>query len=638
MYHDTFHQDPPHIFNPYLSDTTLQDILETWLPSEVLKAIKIPLQQFGYRCITEVKELGEQCEKNPPKLHQYDAWQNRVDKIETCEAWKKLHDISAEEGLIRIGYKRNIKDKYSFGKYARLIQFAKVFLFDSNCNIYDCPLAMTDGAARLIDALLLHDSSKLSQNVRSQLQQVFEHLTSTNPEHFWTSGQWMTEKAGGSDVSGGTQTIAVPSKSPEPWGDYELHGVKFFTSSTDSNMSFALARIVQSTHQTSNLDKIPLSLFLVRMRDPNSGKLNNIQVHRLKKKLGTNPVPTAELTLYGTRALLVGSPGQGVKNISYMLNITRTWNAVVASSYMRRAVDLARDYSTRRVVFGKKLCDIPLHSRTLARLEAEVRACMHLTFDAIRRIDELEFRELKGSSSSENDLMLRLFIPIIKLYVTKQDVASISEAMECIGGQGYMEDSGLPVLLRNAQVLTIWEGAPNVLSMDVLRVLQKHPDALKVFFKQVTLSLERNTERVGTLRGIEKTHFSNAKIIISKGLAALNTSLDTIFTQPKQDQLTLMELNARDLSTSLAHIYASSLLLNHVLDNRSSRTSVSHDIETLYIYVSTHEPLCRVSVDRNPSEVIACEKLLTLDINGSGAYGKGVDEQVFTPHSLRSSL
>jgi hypothetical protein len=151
-----------------------------------------------------------------------------------------------------------------------------------------------------------------------------------------------------------------------------------------------------------------------------------------------------------------------------MLNVTRTWNSVSSVAYMRRAVALARDYAGRRIAFGAPLSEKPLHVDTLAGMQAELEAALHLAFFLV----EMLGREEAGEAESEQTDLLRLLTPIVKLTTGKQSVAICSEALECFGGAGYVEDTGLPMLLRDAQVFSIWEGTTNVLSLDALRAVQ----------------------------------------------------------------------------------------------------------------------------------------------------------------------
>jgi hypothetical protein len=195
--------------------------------------------------------------------------------------------------------------------------------------------------------------------------------------------------------------------------------------------------------------------------------MNGIVVHRLKDKLGTRKLPTAELGLEGALAIPVAGLADGVKNVAPMLNVTRLWNAVCCAAGMQRAVALARDYARRRSAFGAPLVQKPLHADTLAGLEAEREGAFLLAF----RTAELLGRREAGEASDEELLLLRAVTPLAKLTTGKQAVAVASEALECFGGAGYVEDTGLPRLLRDAQVLPIWEGTTNVLALDLLRAL-----------------------------------------------------------------------------------------------------------------------------------------------------------------------
>jgi putative acyl-CoA dehydrogenase len=222
-----------------------------------------------------------------------------------------------------------------------------------------------------------------------------------------------------------------------------------------------------------------LSVFLVELRD-GDGSLRDIRVERLKDKLGTRALPTAELTLSGTPARLVGGEGDGIRKIATLFNITRVYNAVAAVAGMRRAVALAEDYAHRRRAFGKLLIEHPLHVEALAEMELEFRAGFLLAFRAVALLGKEE-----AGTASEADLrLLRLLTPVAKLYTAKQAIAVASEAIEAFGGLGYIEESGIPRLLRDAQVLSIWEGTTNVLSLDTFRAIE-HVDALSTWISDV---------------------------------------------------------------------------------------------------------------------------------------------------------
>jgi alkylation response protein AidB-like acyl-CoA dehydrogenase len=303
---------------------------------------------------------------------------------------------------------------------------------------------MTDGAARTLLRLGNH----------ALIERAVPHLTSRDPQQFWTSGQWMTESSGGSDV-GRSETVARQDQD----GVWRLYGRKWFTSATTSQMALTLAR--PEGNQPGGRG---LALCYVETRDEH-GRLRNILVNRLKDKLGTRKVPTAELTLDGTPAQLVAGTRVGVRNIVRMLQLSRTWKRVVADAFMRRGLALARDYAHKRVAFGASLAEKPLHIDTLAALQAEMEGAFHLSFCLVELIGRDEAGELNEGQSD----LLRLLTSVAKLTTARQAVAVASEALEAFGGAGYVEDTGLPVLLRDSQVLSIWEGTTNVLALDTLR-------------------------------------------------------------------------------------------------------------------------------------------------------------------------
>jgi len=213
-------------------------------------------------------------------------------------------------------------------------------------------------------------------------------------------------------------------------------------------------------------------LFLVPREGPD-GRRNHYRVDRLKDKLGTRAMATGEVTLDGAQAELVGEPDCGFAQMTAMLNITRLHNAITAAATMRRALMLATAYAGEREAFGRTLDQHPLHAQVLREMAAEADAALYFTMRMAQLLGRLE----TGESAAGETALFRLGIALAKLYTAKQAVAVASEAIECFGGQGYMEDTGLPRLLRDAQVLPIWEGTTSVLALDALHVLGK-TDAL----------------------------------------------------------------------------------------------------------------------------------------------------------------
>ena len=511
-----FVQEEPKLGNQYDDDAFLRSYLGWRLPKKVLADIEPDLRRLGNRVATDILAVAERAEASPPKHVPYDAWGRRVDRIETSDAWRELDSISASEGIVATAFER------AHGVHSRIDQFARLYLFAPSSALYSCPLAMTDGAARFLE---VHGDEAT--------RPVFAHLTTRDPRQFWTSGQWMTERTGGSDV-GSTSTIAKC----ETGNDYRLYGLKWFTSATTSQVAMTLARIEGAPPGGSGL-----SVFLVTLHD-REGMLRNIRVDRLKDKLGTRALPTAELTLEGTPAQLVGGAGDGIRKIATLFDVTRVYNAVAAVAGMRRAVALATDYARRRLAFGKPLIEQPLHVETLAEMQLELRAGFLLAF----RVVELLGKEECGEATESDLQMLRFLIPIAKLYTARQAIAVASETVEAFGGAGYVEDSGIPRLLRDAQVLSIWEGTTNVLSLDALRAMER-VDAFSVWVSDIrrrlsavkATALRESAERVS--RTVQRT----------EEYAARASKSDKDFQQA----------GARAFSFAIARTEAATLLIEH---------------------------------------------------------------------------
>ena len=511
-----FIQEAPRLGNQYDDDGLLRGYLRWRLPATMLTEIEPGLRRLGDRVATDILALGEQAEASPPRHVPYDAWGRRLDRIETSAAWRELDRISASEGIVATAYER------ANGAYSRIHQFARLYLFAPSSALYSCPLAMTDGAARFLE---VHGDDAT--------RPVFQHLTSRAPEQFWTSGQWMTERTGGSDV-GTTSTIARC----ESGHDYWLHGAKWFTSATTSQVAMTLARIEGAPSGGSGL-----SVFLITLRDAD-GMLRNIRVDRLKDKLGTRALPTAELTLDGTPARLVGGEGDGVRKIATLFNITRVYNAVAAVAGMRRAVALTTDYSRRRSAFGKLLIDHPLHVETLADMQLELRAAFLLAFRVVELLGREESRE-----ASESELqLLRLLTPVAKLYTARQAIAVASETIEAFGGAGYVEDTGIPRLLRDAQVLSIWEGTTNVLSLDTLRAVER-AGALAAWTEDVRRRLKA-VQSDALRSSAERTGIAVQRV-------------EEYATLASRSDRELQEAGARAFSYAIARTEAATLLIEH---------------------------------------------------------------------------
>jgi alkylation response protein AidB-like acyl-CoA dehydrogenase len=523
-----FHQAPPLLGNQFDDDRVLRSWLRRVLPRAMLAEVEPELRRLGDRAAGDILALGEAAEAEPPRHVPYDPWGRRVDRIDTSAAWRELDRISAEEGLVAIGYER------SHGSLSRVDQFARLYLFSPSSATYSCPLAMSDGAARCLE---LYGESE-------RLRAAYEHLTSRDPSRFWTSGQWMTERTGGSDVSG-TSTVARHEGEA-----FRLHGTKWFTSATTSQMAMTLARIEGAPAGSRGL-----SLFCLELRNAD-GSLRGIRVNRLKDKLGTRALPTAELSLGGTPAWLVGEEGRGVRTIATLFNITRIHNACASVAGMRRAIALARDYATRRVAFGKPLSEHPLHVETLAEMQVEMEAAFHLVFRAVELLGRVEC----GEASEREAALLRVLTPVVKLYTAKRAMAVASEALEAFGGAGYIEDTGLPRLLRDAQVLSIWEGTTNVLSLDVLRAIDGGR-AMEGLCGDIEARLA-SVSHAELAAAVERVRSAASDLMRRTAAASENGTTDS----DSSDR----EAGARALAYSIARVYAGALLLEHASWSRDN--------------------------------------------------------------------
>lgn len=480
----------------------------------------------------EVAQLGEDvlsdrvfawvtdAEKNPPYLagHSRDIFGKLTSKLVVGEGWRTLQAFGIERGIVATGYDT------SLGASARVVQFLRLHLWEGSAANVPCPSAMQDGAARLLQLQLA--GRDLEPEQRRVLGNALERLLSRDPAKAWTSGQWMTERTGGSDVSL-TETVAQHKPSAEPGladahdgiplGPWSISGFKWFSSATDSNMTILLAR-------TQN----GVSAFFAPMRRHDASaitlagrpmgaagtELNGVRIQRLKNKFGTKSLPTAELELEDMRGWLLGREGQGVKEISTVLTLTRIHSSMAAVGYVGRALGIARAYAkVRQVGAGRGrrvlLTQSPLHMQTLADMTGKYHGLMLLTFFAsyILGLDEHPRAGRPGLSpplaaiTPEQEHiapLLRVLTPLCKGYVCKNAIHLLYECMEALGGVGYLENEeaqhlNIARLYRDCCVLSIWEGTTDVLATDFLRAL-KHPKGGQESIDALDVLLGKNTK------------------------------------------------------------------------------------------------------------------------------------------------
>lgn len=502
-----FLQDAPQLAHPYRSDRLLIALLDRVVPEQRRAALDADLDALGNYALMAF-ERSRRSTRRKPVLTQWDAWGRRVDRIELTPAWLEGPELTTRHAILAAGHEAH--------EHARLEEFARAYLYHVASEFYTCPLAMTDGATTAL---------KASGN-RALIDRALPHFLSRDASAFWLSGQWMTENAGGSDV-GNTETVALQDAE----GQWRLYGRKWFSSAVVGEAALALAR-----PENAGEGAAALALFYVETMQGSERK-PELLIDRLKDKLGTQELPTAEIHLKGLPAWPLGELAHGVRQVAPMLNITRTWNAIGAIASMARAISLARDYATRREAFGRPLLEQPLHAQTLADMQAEFEAAFALTFEVAHLLGRVE----QGMATAHESASLRLLTPLAKLWTGKMAVNLCSEALECFGGAGYIEDTGLPQLLRDAQVYAIWEGTTNVLSLDSLRALAGNN------------SFNALRKLIGEWLGL--ANHTQASFTVHAALDATAMHLDT-----QKIERPVLEAGARGIAITLARCAAAALL------------------------------------------------------------------------------
>ena len=506
----------PRIENTWDADHALRRMLRQTVSPAAMERLMPRAAALGRLAGGQLFDLAREAELNPPVLRNYDIYGARIDKIVTSHAWNRITDIGVEHGIVGSGHDR------SLGPEARLVQLALLHVFSPSSAFVMCPMAMTDGAATLLTPY--RDDPRFDHAVR--------RLTSDDPAFAWSSGQWMTEIEGGSDVSR-TSTRAVAD------GDaWRLYGTKFFTSATTANCTLALARPEGAPEGSKGL-----SLFYL---EPwrGDGSANDMRVRRLKEKLGTRAMPTAELELDGTLAWAVGGIGDGVRKITRVLNIARYYNTIGAVSIMGRAHQMALAFARLRSAFGSPLIQLPLHVETLANMQVQYEGALAISV----RLAELLGKVEHDSATEHERAVWRILTPLAKLGTARDCVAVVSEGLEACGGSGYMEDSGLPVLLRDAQVLPIWEGTTNVLSLDMLRA-----SARDGAMEALLVELQRIVDRC------DSPVLGAAVTTVRQAIASLRAAAAAIAGQPSE----VVQSAARAIALSFYRTYAAALLCDH---------------------------------------------------------------------------
>ncbi len=516
-----FVQRTPVPADPYATD----HVLHAWLDRLLGPASELArprLAALGADVVDTLRAAHHDAETHPPVLTRYDAWGRRVDRIDSAPGWETQRRAAASHALVALPYLPDARE--SFGAGTRVVQAALLHLYGPESATFSCPVAMSDGAAALLSR----------PEVDAAIRDAWlPRLVSTDPDTAITSGQWMTESQGGSDIARSTT-----SARRDDAGDWRLTGEKWFCSAADAAMAVALARPVGAAPGSR-----ALAPFLVPRYAPDSTEpAPGLRLHRLKEKLGTRAVPTAEIGLADAVGYPLGDPDSpGLHRMMTLVVVTRLHNAIAAAGGMRRGLDYARAYAGSREIASQpsgssRLADNPLHRATLTQLAVDAQAAFALALHAFALLGRVE---VDGDPAAEAEL--RLVAPLAKLATGRWAVASASEYLECFGGAGFVEDTGIPRLLRDAQVLPIWEGTTNVLAVDTQRAVARDEGV-----KQLLLRLDSATDLAVRLPG-------RADLVDT--LLAARQDLATRLAAPAGPA------GARDLALRLATVLAAALLV-----------------------------------------------------------------------------
>ncbi|MEU9329118.1 DNA alkylation response protein [Streptomyces canus] len=451
--HAVTNQPPP--LAPY--DASDDPVLLEGLRREGAGWAEEGIRRLGLRAgSAEAQEWADQANRHEPVLRTHDRYGNRVDEVDFHPSWHHLMRTAVAEGLAGTPWSEDRPG-------AHVARTAGGLVWGHTDAGHGCPTSMTYAA---IPAL----------RKEPELAKVYEPLLTGReyePElrvpaekRGLLAGMGMTEKQGGSDVRTNT-TVATPTAES---GVYTLRGHKWFTSAPMCDVFLVLAQAPGG-----------LSCFLVPRILPD-GSRNTFRIQRLKDKLGNRSNASSEPEFDGTVAWLVGPEGQGVKTIIEMVNCTRLDCVMMSATLMRRTLVEAGHHAQHRSAFGARLVDQPLMRNVLADLALESEAATALTLRLAGAADQA----VRGDAGEQ--AFRRIATAVGKYWVTKRGPAFTAEALECLGGNGYVEDSGMPRHYREAPLLSIWEGSGNVNALDVLRALRRAPDTAQALFGELALA------------------------------------------------------------------------------------------------------------------------------------------------------
>lgn len=443
--------------NLLAADPLAEAIWPHWLGTKTWAATRHHFAAMG-EAGARATGLAALADKEGPRLLTHNAAGERVDEVIYHPAYRELEALAFGGGIVALKYEPAFLAEHRANRH--LIGFGAGYYFSqSEIGLY-CPICMTDGVGRILERH--RDNSAAAEALR--------HLAARERPQLWRGAMFLTERQGGSDV--GANVVTARSEGAR----WLLRGDKWFCSNVDAEAILVLARMPDAPPGTRGL-----GLFLVLRHLP-EGNGATIRIHRLKDKLGVRSMATGEVTLEDSEGFLLAGAGEGFKEMAEMINLSRLYNAVASLAGMRRAILEALAYGAERRAFGERLRDLPLWRASMADLVAEQLGMLVLVFDTAQALDRADAGDEAASG------LVRLLTPIAKALTGKQAVFAVSEAMEAIGGNAYIEESILPRLLRDCQVLPIWEGTTNILTLDALRAIQRER-AQEAYFDRARAAL-----------------------------------------------------------------------------------------------------------------------------------------------------
>jgi putative acyl-CoA dehydrogenase len=435
----------------------------------------------------EAIRWGFQANENPPVLRTHDRFGHRIDEVDFHPSWHELMKVAVGEGLHALPW----RDPRPGAHVARAAGF---YVWSQVEGGHGCPISMTYAAVPA-----LRRQPELAREWEPLLTSL-EYDPELRPhtrKRGALFGMGMTERQGGSDVRANS-TRAEPVAA----GEYAITGHKWFMSAPMCDAFLVLAQAPGG-----------LSCFLLPriLRD---GSRNALHIQRLKDKLGNRSNASSEVEFDGARAMLVGEEGRGVRTIIEMVNHTRLDCVIGSASLMRQAVAQATHHAAHRKAFGKLLSEQPLMINVLADLSVESEATTMLMMRLAAAFDDDGRRDFR-----------RLATAVAKYWCTKRAVAVVAEALECHGGNGYVEESILPRLYREAPLNSIWEGSGNVNALDVLRAINKEPGTVEAFFAEIDPELRSAASELRKQLGDSNDVETRARAIVGRMAVLLEASL-----------------------------------------------------------------------------------------------------------------